>query len=77
MKKTTLQAVIATAALCYLIWICLTGQIPRFFTGDASAQILIAGAVISILIALFASRFFIHVKASNFFKPLRVLKILF
>ena len=77
MKKTTFPAVVATAVLCYIIWLCLTGQIGAFFDGTASAQILIAGAVVCILIALFASRFFIHRKPFHLYNPLRLLKLLF
>ena len=67
---------IATAVLCYIIWLCLTGQIPKIFTGEASAQILIAGGVISILIALIAGRFLVYRNPFHFFKPLRLLKLL-
>lgn len=75
MKKLSFPAFIATAILCYVIWLCLTGQIPGIFTGEASAQILIAGAVVSILIALLAGRFFIHRKPFHLYNPLRLLTL--
>ena len=76
MKKTTFSAFLATAVLCYLVWLALTGQIAGIFEGQASAQVLIAGGIISILVGLFASRFFIHDKPFHFFNPLRLGKLL-
>lgn len=51
-RKTTFPAVFATFVLCYLFWILLTGSF--------AAQELIVGAVVSILMALFSARFFVH-----------------
>ena len=51
-RKTTVGAVIATFILCYVIWILLAGSF--------AAQDLIVGAVVSILVAWFSARFFVH-----------------
>lgn len=77
MKKTTFASFIATLIVCYLFWLLLTGQIVSIFTGNASWQILTAGAVVSILVSLFAARFFIHKKPFHLFHPLRFLLLLF
>lgn len=77
MKKTTPAAFIATLIVCYLFWLLITGQIVFLFTGDASWQVLAAGGVVSILVSLFAARFFIHEKAFRLFNPLRFFLLLF
>ena len=51
-RKSSFGAVIATFVLCYFIWILLTGSF--------AAQELIVGAVVSILVAWFSARFFVH-----------------
>ena len=61
MQKTKLPAVVATFVVCFAFWILLTWS----FT----AQELIAGAVVSLLVALFAARFFIHEKAGWLANP--------
>ena len=71
MKKTTVSALAATALLCYCFWLLITGQIVLLFTGGASAQVLIAGAVVSIAAACFSARFFIHEKAFFLLHPRR------
>ena len=55
MSKTKFPAVISTFCLCFLFWLLLTWS----FT----AQEMIAGAVVSLAAALFASKFFIHENA--------------
>lgn len=71
MKKTKFSAFLSTAVVCYIFWLLITGQIISIFTGDCSAQVLIAGALVSILAALFSARFFIHSKAFWLYNPLR------
>ena len=71
MKKTKLPAVLSTAIVCYIFWLTLTGQLAAIFTGGASVQILLAGAFVSVLTALFTSRFFIHEKPFFLFNPKR------
>ena len=73
MKKTKFSAFLSTAVVCYIFWLLITGQIISIFTGDCSAQVLIAGALVSIITALFSARFFIHSKAFWLFNPLRFL----
>lgn len=76
MKKTKFSAFIATAIMCYLFWLLLTGQIVSVFTGGASMQVLIAGAVVSVLTALFTARFFVHEKAFWFFNPVKFILLI-
>ena len=71
MRKTTFPAFISTAILCYIFWLLITGQIVSIFQGAASAEVLIAGAVVSILVALFSARFLIHKKAFHLYNPAR------
>ncbi len=77
MKKTKFSAFLSTAIVCYIFWLLITGQIVSIFTGDASAQVLIAGGIVSILVSLFSARFFIHEKAFFLFNPLRLVVAIF
>ena len=61
MQKTKLPAVLATFVVCYAFWILLTWT----FT----VQELGVGAVVSLAVALFASRFFIHESAGWLANP--------
>ncbi len=76
MKKTKISAFLATAVMCYLFWLLLTGQIVSIFTGSASMQVLIAGAIVSVLTALFSARFFVHEKAFWLFNPVKFIIML-
>ncbi len=71
MKKASPSAIASTAILCFLFWLMITGQIVQVFKGQASAQVLIAGAVVSILAGCFSARFFIHEKAFFLWDPKR------
>ena len=55
MQKTRFPAVISTFIVCFAFWILLTWSF--------SVQELAAGAVVSLAVALFSARFFIHEKA--------------
>ena len=55
MQKTTFPAVLATFLVSFAFWILLTWSF--------AAEELIVGAVVSLLVALFSARFFIHEKA--------------
>lgn len=77
MKKTKFSAFLSAAILCYIFWLLITGQIVSIFTGGASAQVLIAGVIVSVLTALFTARFFIHTKAFYLFNPVRFIIMLF
>ena len=65
MQKTSLPAVISTFVVCYIFWVLLTWT----FT----VQELAAGAVVSLAVALFSARFFIHEKAFWLFNPAKLL----
>ncbi len=71
MKKTKLLSVISTAIVCFVFWLTLTGQLAAIFAGGVSVQILLAGALVSVVTALFTSRFFIHEKPFFLFNPKR------
>ena len=69
MRKTTFPAILATFVLCFAFWVLLTWSFTM--------QELIAGAVISLAVALFSARFFIHEKAFWFLNPLKFFSGLF
>jgi len=76
-KKTKFSAFLSTAIMCYIFWLLITGQITAIFTGGASAQVLIAGVLVSIITALFSARFFIHTKAFYLFNPIKLVIMIF
>ena len=61
MRKLNFPAVITTFIVCMAFWILLTWSF--------AVQELVAGAVVSLAVALFSSRFFIHEKAFWLFNP--------
>lgn len=61
MMKSKSTAVIATFIFCFLAWI--------LFTLTFTAQELIVGAIVSLLVALFTSNYFIHEDAFHLLKP--------
>ena len=69
MQKAKFPAIAATFVLCYAFWILLDFSFK--------AEELIAGAVVSLLVALFSARFFIHEKAGWFFHPGRFFSAIF
>ena len=68
MRKTTFPAVLSTFVVCFLFWILL----------DFSFKVeeLVAGAVVSLAVALFSARFFIHENAAWFFNPAKLFRLL-
>ncbi len=68
MQKTKLPAVISTFVVCYIFWLLLTWSF--------AVQELAAGAVVSLAVALFSARFFIHEKAFWLFNPAKLLMAL-
>lgn len=70
-KKATFLAVLSTAAVCYLFWLLITGQIVALVKGEPSGQILVAGAIVSFAVALFSAKFFIHEKALHLWNPVK------
>ena len=69
MQKTTVPAVISTFIVSYAFWILLSWSF--------STQELAVGAVVSLAVALFSARFFIHEKAFWLFNPLRFFTAIF
>lgn len=65
MHKTTFSGVVSTFVVCFGFWMLLTWSLD--------SQELITGAVVSLLVALFSSRFFIHKKAGWFFNPAKLI----
>lgn len=63
MPKTRFFSVIVTFFVCYLFWILINWSL--------NIEELIAGAVVALLVALFASRFFIHTGKMRMTQPLR------
>ena len=76
MKKSSFPAVLSTAILFYLFWLLVTGQIIAIFRGDFSVQVLVAGVIVSLLVAVFSARFFIHEKAFYLWNPMRLINLL-
>lgn len=64
MRKTTFPAVISTFVLCMAFWILLTENL--------SVEELAVGAVVSLAVALFSARFFIHEKAFWLLNPAKL-----
>ncbi len=64
MPKTKFPAVVSTFVVCYAFWVLLTWT----FT----VQELAAGAVVSLAVALFSARFFIHERAFWLFNPVKL-----
>ena len=77
MKKAKFPAIASTFIVAYIFWLIITGQIVSIFCGEAAVQVLIAGAVVSILVAVFSARFFIHGSAFYLYNPVRLLTVLF
>ena len=77
MKKAKFPAFLMTAVVCFIFWLLITGQISALFDGSWSAQVLIAGAAVSILAALFSARFFIHTNAFYLLNPAKFFTLLF
>ena len=71
MKKATFLAILSTAAVCFLFWLLITGQIVGLVKGEPDAQVLIAGAIVSIGVALFSARFFIHKNPLHLWNPVK------
>lgn len=69
MQKTRFPAVISTFLVCFGFWILLTWSFE--------IQELAAGAVVSLAVALFCARFFVHEKSFWLFNPAKFFSLLF
>jgi multicomponent Na+:H+ antiporter subunit E len=69
LKKANLSSIIATFIVCYAFWIIMTWSF--------AAEELIGGAVVSLAVALFSARFFIHKDAFYLFNPKRFFTLIF
>lgn len=72
MKKATFLAILSTAVVCFLFWLIITGQIVALVKGEPSGQILIAGAIVCIGVALFSAKFFIHKNPLHLWNPVKL-----
>ena len=77
MKKAKFPAFLSTAIVCYIFWLLITGALTDLCKGSVNTQVLIAGGIVSILVALFSARFFIHESAFYLFNPLKFFVLLF
>lgn len=79
MKKHKLPALCAAFLLCFVFWLLLTGEITQLWDGlgQGEWQILIAGALISLLVAVFSARYLVHEKAFWLLRPDRLLLLIF
>lgn len=72
MKKATFPAILSTAIVCFIFWLLVTGQLAALIEGEPAAQVLIAGAIVSIGVALFSAKFFIHERPFYLLHPRRL-----
>lgn len=77
MKKASFPSVLSTAIVCYIFWLIISGQLVNLFAGEPSAQVLIAGVVVSIATALFSAKFFIHESPFYLFNPAKFFTMVF
>ncbi|MDV3428183.1 MAG: Na+/H+ antiporter subunit E [Bacillota bacterium] len=63
-----LKAIASTFILCFIFWL--------FYTGTFDIEEISAGLIVSILVALFSSAFFIQKEPFWLFKPERILALL-
>ena len=75
MKKASFSAVLSTAILCFLFWLLVTGQLAMLIEGEPDAEVLIAGAIVSIGTALFSARFFVHKNPFYLWHPKRLVML--
>ena len=69
MQKTRFPAVIATFFVCFGFWVLLTWSF--------ALQELVGGAVVSLGVALFSARFFIHDKSFWLLKPAKFFSLVY
>lgn len=76
MKNASAPAILSTAVVCFLFWMVITGQVVDIFRGQTSVQVLVVGVIVSICVALFSARFFIHENAGHLWNPVRLLNLI-
>lgn len=69
MKKYSFPAILSTAILCFCFWVMITASF--------NYEELIVGAIVSIVVAIFSSRFFIHEKPFYLFNPIKIFTLVF
>ena len=67
--KTRLSSFIATFCVCFVFWLLITWTV--------AVQELVAGVIVSAVVSLFSSRFFIHAKAFYLLHPCRLINLLY
>lgn len=77
MKKATISAILSTAIVCFLFWLLITGQVVSLVKGQPAVQVLIAGVIVSIGVALFSARFFVHKNPFYLWNPGRLVVFVF
>ena len=68
MQKTKVSAVAATFLVCFVFWVVLDFSFKP--------EELLAGAIVSLLVALFSARFFIHEDSGWFFNAVHFLAMI-
>ncbi len=77
MKKATLPDILSTAVMLFCFWLLITGQLVSIIEGEPSVQVLIYGVVLSIGVAVFSARFFIHESPFYLYNPVKWVMMLF
>lgn len=77
MKKATFPDIVASAIMLYGFWLLVTGQIVSLVKGEPNIQVLIYGVIVSLAVAAFSSRFFIHESPFYLYNPARLLTLIF
>lgn len=72
LKKASFSAVISTAIVCFIFWLLITGQLVMLLEGEPSWQVLVAGVLVSVGVALFSAKFFIHSNPFYIWHPKRL-----
>jgi len=76
LKKATFPDIISTAILLFCFWLLITGQIVSLFKGEPNVQVLIYGCIVSLGVAVFSARFFIHESAFYLYNPVKWVMLL-
>lgn len=69
MKKASFSAILSTFVVCFIFWILLTWT----FT----VQEIVAGVLVSLVVALFSAKYLIHNKPFHLFNPVKLFTLIF